>query len=188
VAALSISDLFLSSSLCCAAVQGCQIFIGTTYQNGKNILNDHKMYQLAKQYTIWPINRQICHKNTNIFYCKTFQNLPKLGFLVRKYMYHQATLLLSGFSILLGSVFFKFFSKILYLLSYYSNANKIVNFIHAWKVSFCVYFPETYIHQLFLCNLYQCYKLFLKIGHIIDFFIDTRAIYWCRNNFRNITF
>jgi hypothetical protein len=29
--------------------QGCQIFVGTTYQNGKNIQNNHKMYQI-----IWP--------------------------------------------------------------------------------------------------------------------------------------
>jgi hypothetical protein len=30
--------------------QGCQIFLGTTYQNGKNIPNDHKIYQMAINY------------------------------------------------------------------------------------------------------------------------------------------
>jgi hypothetical protein len=27
--------------------QGCQIFLGTTYQNGKNIPNYHNIYQMA---------------------------------------------------------------------------------------------------------------------------------------------
>jgi hypothetical protein len=27
--------------------QGCQIFLGKTYQNGKNIPNDHKIPQMA---------------------------------------------------------------------------------------------------------------------------------------------
>jgi hypothetical protein len=56
--------------LCC--MQGCQIFLGTTYQNGEK---NNK----------WPWNRQIGHKNTNIFYCKTLLNLPKSGFRVWKY-------------------------------------------------------------------------------------------------------
>jgi hypothetical protein len=30
--------------------QGCQIFPGTTYQNVKNIPNNHKIYQMAKIY------------------------------------------------------------------------------------------------------------------------------------------
>jgi hypothetical protein len=60
--------------------QGCQIFLETTYQNGKNIPNDHKMYQTAIKYTICPKNRQNGHKNTNSFHCKTFQNLPKFVF------------------------------------------------------------------------------------------------------------
>jgi hypothetical protein len=34
--------------------QGCQIFLGTPYQNGKNIPNEHKIYQLAIKYTIRP--------------------------------------------------------------------------------------------------------------------------------------
>jgi hypothetical protein len=55
---------------------------------------------MATQYTKWPQNIQNGHtigipnvriidqmatKYTNIFHCKTLQNLPKLGFLVRKY-------------------------------------------------------------------------------------------------------
>jgi hypothetical protein len=31
--------------------QGCQIFLGTTYQNGENIPNDHKMYKVAIKFT-----------------------------------------------------------------------------------------------------------------------------------------
>jgi hypothetical protein len=31
-------------------------------------------------------------KYTDVFHCKSLQNLPKLGFLVRKYMCHLATL------------------------------------------------------------------------------------------------
>jgi hypothetical protein len=27
--------------------QGCQIFLGTTYQNGKNVLNNHKIFKTA---------------------------------------------------------------------------------------------------------------------------------------------
>jgi hypothetical protein len=34
-------------------VNGCQIFPGTTYQNGKNILNNHKIYQMATKYSKW---------------------------------------------------------------------------------------------------------------------------------------
>jgi hypothetical protein len=41
--------------------QGCQMFLGTTYQNGKNIPNCHKLnqmatkyvYQMATKYTKW---------------------------------------------------------------------------------------------------------------------------------------
>jgi hypothetical protein len=51
--------------------QGCQIFRGTIYQNGENIPNDLKIPQMAIKYT-------------SIYYCKTLQNLSKLGFLVWK--------------------------------------------------------------------------------------------------------
>jgi hypothetical protein len=56
--------------------QGCQIFRVSTYQNGKNIPNNQKLYQIAIKYM-------------NIFHCKTLQNLPKFGFLVWKYTFWQ---------------------------------------------------------------------------------------------------
>jgi hypothetical protein len=73
--------------------QGCQICLGAIYQNGEkiitkytkwqqNIPNGNKTYQMVVKYS----------QNTNIFYSKALQNLPKFGFLVRKYMYHLATL------------------------------------------------------------------------------------------------
>jgi hypothetical protein len=31
--------------------QGCQIFLGATYQNGKNIPNNHKIYHITIKYT-----------------------------------------------------------------------------------------------------------------------------------------
>jgi hypothetical protein len=75
--------------------QGCQIFLGTTHQNGQ-------MYQKGGKYTKWPYNMpigrkidQIAIKYTNIFHCETLQNLPKLGFLVRK-----ETIWRAGFSVL----------------------------------------------------------------------------------------
>jgi hypothetical protein len=37
----------------CSYVQGCQIFLGTTYQNRENLPNDHKMYQTGHK--IFPI-------------------------------------------------------------------------------------------------------------------------------------
>jgi hypothetical protein len=33
--------------------QDCQIFHGTTYQNGEYVSNDHKIYQMAIKYTKW---------------------------------------------------------------------------------------------------------------------------------------
>jgi hypothetical protein len=62
--------------------QGCQIFLDTIYQNVPNYHNITK----------WPKKFQVTIKYTNIFHCKALQNLPKLGFLVWKYMYHLATL------------------------------------------------------------------------------------------------
>jgi hypothetical protein len=73
--------------------KGCQIFLGTTYQNGEkytkrpqnvpngtqNVPCDHKMYQMTTKCTEWTLNvpfgRKICrqndHKNTNIFHSET---------------------------------------------------------------------------------------------------------------------
>jgi hypothetical protein len=80
-----------------SADQGCQIYLSTTYQNGKNISNDYKtfkcpqnipnIYQMATKYTKWPQNipnggkiDQTNIKCTNIFHRKNLQSLPKLGF------------------------------------------------------------------------------------------------------------
>jgi hypothetical protein len=38
---------------CTVHVQGCQIFLDTTYQSGKNIPNGHKVYQMAMKYMKW---------------------------------------------------------------------------------------------------------------------------------------
>jgi hypothetical protein len=66
-----------------SVMKGCQIFLGKTYQNGK------KICQMITKCTEWTLKNRFGHEidklainNTNIFYCKTFQNLPKLGFLV----------------------------------------------------------------------------------------------------------
>jgi hypothetical protein len=65
----------LVAALVTFSVQGCQIFLGTTYQNGKNIPNGHKIYQMATKYTIWPQNipygrkiYQMATKYADIFY------------------------------------------------------------------------------------------------------------------------
>jgi hypothetical protein len=34
--------------------QGCQIFLGTKYQNGKNIPSYHKLYQMSIKYNKTP--------------------------------------------------------------------------------------------------------------------------------------
>jgi hypothetical protein len=36
---------------CLPANQGCQIFLGTMYQNGKNIPDNPEIYQMATKYT-----------------------------------------------------------------------------------------------------------------------------------------
>jgi hypothetical protein len=41
--------------------QGCQIFLGTTYQNGENVPKNKKNYQMVTKYT-------------NIAYCKAIHN------------------------------------------------------------------------------------------------------------------
>jgi hypothetical protein len=73
------SDITATTKIQQPRDQGCQIYLEQTYQNGK-------------KYTKWPQNLQnipkdckidpMAIKYTNIFHCKTLQNLPKLGFLV----------------------------------------------------------------------------------------------------------
>jgi hypothetical protein len=57
--------------------QGSEIFLGTTYPNGKNIPKDHKIYQIEKK-----PNGSKCYKMTNIFYSKVLQNIPTGAFLM----------------------------------------------------------------------------------------------------------
>jgi hypothetical protein len=77
--------------------QGCQIFLGATYQNRETIPNDHT-YNTSNDYKIpipngrksvwytkWP------QKYDNIVHNKTIENLPKLGIFGLK-IYHMATL------------------------------------------------------------------------------------------------
>jgi hypothetical protein len=61
-------------------LQGCQIFLGKTYQNGKKYTNGHKLHKIY----------QMAIKYTNNIHCNTLQNLPKLGFLVWKYSIWQS--------------------------------------------------------------------------------------------------
>jgi hypothetical protein len=93
--------------------QGCQIFLGTRYQNGEkytkwpqNIPNDLKIYQMTTKYTKWPQNIPDSHKifpmgpyNTPNGHeiCQNVSlqdppNFPKLGFIGLK-TNHLATLL-----------------------------------------------------------------------------------------------
>jgi hypothetical protein len=41
--------------------QGCQIFLGTNYQNGKNIPNNHELYRMTIKYNKRPSVHQIYH-------------------------------------------------------------------------------------------------------------------------------
>jgi hypothetical protein len=65
---------FIELSL--GSAQGCQIFMGTFYQNGENL------YQKTIKYTEWPqtIPKEKIYQHTKIFHCYTLQNLPKLFF------------------------------------------------------------------------------------------------------------
>jgi hypothetical protein len=61
-----------------------------TYQNGKYILNDYKIYQMAIKYTKWPKNTRNGRK---IFQHFTFRDPPKytqIGIFGMK-IYHLAT-------------------------------------------------------------------------------------------------
>jgi hypothetical protein len=73
--------------------QGCQSFVGATYQNGKDVPNDHKIYEIVIKVTKWPQN--ILNGST-IYHHFPFQGPPKynpnLDFWVEK-IYHLATLI-----------------------------------------------------------------------------------------------
>jgi hypothetical protein len=61
-----------------------RFFLVQICQNGKNVPNDHKLYQKAVNYTKWPQNIPSGLKCKHIFYFKALQILPKLGSLVWK--------------------------------------------------------------------------------------------------------
>jgi hypothetical protein len=44
-------EMLHSSGRLSPHVLGCQIFLGATYQNGKNIPNNHKIYHMSTKYT-----------------------------------------------------------------------------------------------------------------------------------------
>jgi hypothetical protein len=77
-------------------MQGCQTFLGTIYQNGKNTSNNNKIYEMAI-HIIYKIRTKYMYrmaiKNTKIFHPTVLFKYTKIGFLVRKYTYHLATLL-----------------------------------------------------------------------------------------------
>jgi hypothetical protein len=59
----------------------------------KNVPNDHKMYQMAIKYTIWPQSRQNGPNNTKHL---PLQDLPKISktWILGLKIYHPATLVL----------------------------------------------------------------------------------------------
>jgi hypothetical protein len=48
---IAASNGFVENVRIAGSDQGCQIFLGSTYQNGKNIPNGHKIYLKAVTYT-----------------------------------------------------------------------------------------------------------------------------------------
>jgi hypothetical protein len=64
--------------------QGCQIiFIGETYRNGKNLPNDHKIYEIDIKYLCIPNRRKIFQmtlKCTNIKFPRPSKIYPNLDF------------------------------------------------------------------------------------------------------------
>jgi hypothetical protein len=58
--------------------QGCQIFLGPTYQNWKNIPNNPNICQMATKYTNGHRMDQMAIKYTKICHCKSLRNLPKI--------------------------------------------------------------------------------------------------------------
>jgi hypothetical protein len=64
--------------------RGCQMFLGTWYQNRKNVPNEYKMYQMVLNIPNFHRIFQTATKYLNFFLSKALQNLPKSGFLVWK--------------------------------------------------------------------------------------------------------
>jgi hypothetical protein len=75
--------------------QGCQIFLGTTYQNGENIQNDYKIYQMAIKYFQWQLNRPNARKIYQDFILQDQPKFTQIGIFGLK-TNHLATLLSSS--------------------------------------------------------------------------------------------
>jgi hypothetical protein len=59
-------------------------------KTGKNIPNHNTLYQMPIKIAIGRKIFQITIEYTNVFHSKALRNVPKFGFLVRKYMRHLA--------------------------------------------------------------------------------------------------
>jgi hypothetical protein len=79
-------SFFIADNFVCKSnwVQGCQIFLGTKYQNGEKYTKLHTTKCTLSIPNGCKIH-QMCVKYTNALHCKTLQKLPKFGFLVWKY-------------------------------------------------------------------------------------------------------
>jgi hypothetical protein len=77
-----------------SAPQGCQIFLGKTYQNGENLPTYHNIYQMSIKYTKWLFSRPNVY---NVYHhllpiTRHSKNYPNLDFGLK--IYHLATVLL----------------------------------------------------------------------------------------------
>jgi hypothetical protein len=71
----SISDSFSFLSLISKLPkQGCQVFLVHDTKTGKNVPNEHKMYQMVIKYTNVPNIFPMTIKYINIFQSKALQN------------------------------------------------------------------------------------------------------------------
>jgi hypothetical protein len=77
--------------------QGCQIFLGTKYQNGEKYPNDHKICQMAIKYFQWPKNRPNGHKIYQDLSLQDSAKFTQIGNFGLK-TNHLATLLVGTFS------------------------------------------------------------------------------------------
>jgi hypothetical protein len=64
-----------------AQLQGCQIFLATTYQNGKNIPNYHKISKIPNGHKIYRVAvKQIkCPRIDHQLQLQDLKKLPKFG-------------------------------------------------------------------------------------------------------------
>jgi hypothetical protein len=58
------------------ADQGCQIYLGTTYQNGKNIPIDYKMYRMVKNIPFGCKTNKMALKIPTSSIARTFKIYP----------------------------------------------------------------------------------------------------------------